>query len=145
MADSVKHSYIRQALADSCLIWQLSDLTAVRSDSCQTWQLSKWKISGKISSPLHTAKIHEAQLELCFSKKITILQFKLTNQRTRKATQFNAAIVFSKRYCIWKVHLKIPHDLTTKQQMIRLWIFDQQRKNDNSVVLFSYGEKMSII
>ena len=36
MADSVKHSYIRQALADSCLIWQLSDLTAVRSDSCQS-------------------------------------------------------------------------------------------------------------
>ena len=48
MADSVKHSYIRQALADSCLIWQLSDLTAVRSDSCQNWQLSKWKILGKI-------------------------------------------------------------------------------------------------
>ena len=100
MADSDKYSYIRQALADSCLIWQLSDLTAVRSDSCQTWQLSKWKIPGKISSPLHTAKIHEAQQELCFSKKNTILEFKLTNQRTRKATQFNAAIVFSKRYCI---------------------------------------------
>ena len=29
-------------------VWQLSDLTAVRSDSCQNWQLSKWKILGKI-------------------------------------------------------------------------------------------------
>ena len=144
MADSVKHSYIRQALADSCLIWQLSDLTAVRSDSCQTWQLSKWKILGKISSPLHTAKIHEAQLELCFSKKKHHTSIQAYKSKNKKGNSIQCYSFFETLLYL-KSTLENTPRLNNKATDDSLVDFDQQRKNDNSVVLFSYGEKMSII
>ena len=129
---------------DTCQTWQLSDLTFVRSHSCETWQLSKWKISGKISSPLHTGKIHEAQLELCFSKRKTTC-FNSSHKSKNKKGNSVQCYSFFETLLYLKSTLENTSRLNNKATDDSLVDFDQQRKNDNSVVLFSYGKNMSII
>ena len=79
------NSNIRQALADSCLIWQQSDLTAVRPDCSQTWHLSNCQNLENfiffciLPSLLHTAKqcVFQGKIIITWAK---MLVFKAKTQ-----------------------------------------------------------------
>ena len=113
-------------------------LTAVKLDNCQ---------SEKFQARFHPLCIQLKYMKLNWSfvsqkKHHTSTQaYKSKNKKGNSVQCYS----FFETLLYLKSTLENTARLNNKATDDSLVDFDQQRKNDNSVVLFSYGEKMSII
>ena len=128
--------------------WQLSNLTAVRLDSCQTWQLSNWKFQAKFHVFFRTLVaryIWSSSGTLFLNKKHSILELIFRKLQTISKRSQPASICFLLiRNATFWVLMKIC--VKHQDQRVDYFVdFDQQRKNEKSVVICTYEKKKGII